>query len=80
MEDTGVLFRLSVGPPLHPSHDLGEFDDEREHTIKLPLGRTKALVLKLERIIVSKKAPGREKDKLVLGALSDTLRAIRGRE
>jgi hypothetical protein len=61
-------------------HGLGGFDDEREHTIKVPLGRTKVLVLKLERIIASKKATGREKDKLVLGVLSDALRAIRERE
>ena len=61
-------------------HGLGKFDDEREHTIKVPLGRTKVLVLNLERIIASKKATGREKDKLVLGVLSDALRAIRERK
>ena len=59
---------------------LGAFDDEREHTIKVPLGRTKVLVLNLERIIASKKATGRQKDKLVLGVLSDALRAIRDDE
>lgn len=59
---------------------LGAFDDEREHAIKIPLGRTKILVLDLERIIVSKKATGRQKDKLVLGVLSDALKAIRDRE
>jgi hypothetical protein len=36
-------------------------------------------VLKLERIIASKKAAGREKDKIVLGVLSDALKAIRER-
>jgi hypothetical protein len=59
---------------------LGAFDEEREHTIKVPLGRTKVLVLDLERIIVSKKATGRNKDKLVLGVLSDALKAIRDPE
>lgn len=60
-------------------HGLGEFDSERDHTIKVSLGRTKILVLKLERIIASKKATGREKDKLVLAVLSDALKAIRER-
>ena len=61
-------------------HGLGEFDEERENTIKVPLGRIKIPVLKLERIIASKKATGREKDKIVLGVLSDALKAIRERE
>ena len=43
---------------------LGEFDEEKKHAIKVPIGRTKVLVLKLERIIASKKAAGREKDRL----------------
>jgi hypothetical protein len=60
-------------------HGLGSYDDEREHTIKVPLGRTKVTVLKLERIIASKKATGRKKDKIVLDVLSDALRAIRKR-
>jgi hypothetical protein len=59
---------------------LGTFDEEREHTLKVPLGRTKVLVLQLERIIASKKATGRDKDKLALGVLSDALKAIRDRE
>jgi hypothetical protein len=59
---------------------LDGFDEELEHTIKVPLGRIKVLVLKLERIIVSKKASGREKDKLVLKVLSDALKAIQERE
>lgn len=61
-------------------HGLGAFDDERKHAVKIPLGRIKVLVLKLERIIASKKATGREKDKLVLKVLSDALKAIRERE
>ena len=61
-------------------HGLGEFEDERKNTIKIPLGRIKVLALKLERIIVSKKAAGRKKDKLVLIVLSDTLKTIRERE
>ena len=61
-------------------HGLGEFDVERKNTVKIPLGRTKVHVLKLERIIASKKATGRKKDKLVLKVLSDALKAIQERE
>jgi hypothetical protein len=61
-------------------HGLGEFDDERENTIKVQLGRFKVRVLKLERIIASKKATGRSKDKLVLKVLSDALKTIQERE
>lgn len=61
-------------------HGIGTFEEESKHTIKVPLGRTKIPVLKLERIIVSKKATGRTKDKLVLKALSDALKTIRDRE
>ena len=61
-------------------HGLGEFDDELKHTIKIPLGRIKVFVLKLERIIASKKATGRKKDKLVLKVLSDALKTIQERE
>ena len=38
------------------------------------------IVLKLERIIASKKATGREKDKLVLKVLSDALKTIQERK
>ena len=61
-------------------HGLGEFADEVENTIKVPIGRMKVLVLKLERIIASKKATGRDKDKLVLKVLVDALKTIRERE
>ncbi len=59
---------------------LGEFDEERKHAIKVPLGRTKVLVLKLERIIASKEAAAREKDRLVLKVLTDALKTIKGRK
>ena len=61
-------------------HGLGEYEDELEHTIKIPVGRMKVLVLKLERIIASKKAAGRKKDKLVLKVLADALKTIKERE
>jgi len=59
---------------------LGEFEEEEKHAIKMPFGRTKVLVLGLERIIASKKAAGREKDRIVLRVLTDALKAIRERE
>ena len=59
---------------------LGEFDEEKKYAIKIPLGRTKVLVLNLERIIASKEAAGRNKDRLVLKVLSDALKAIQERE
>ena len=59
---------------------LGEFDEEKKNAIKIPLGRVKVLALKLERIIVSEKAAGREKDRLVLKVLSDALKTIQERE
>lgn len=59
---------------------LDEFDEEKKNTIKIPLGRIKVLALKLERIIVSKAAAGREKDRLVMKVLSDALIAIQEHE
>lgn len=61
-------------------HGLGEFDEERDNTVRIALGRTKIPVLKLERIIASKKATGRQKDKLALSVLRDVLKTIRERE
>ncbi len=57
-------------------HGLRSFGHEKRHAIDVPLGRFKVKVLGLERIIKSKRATGRQKDKLVLPVLSDTLKAI----
>lgn len=54
-------------------HGLQDFDKERANTIQVPLGRVKVRVLTLERIIKSKRAAGRPKDKLALRVLSDAL-------
>ena len=61
-------------------HGLGDFDQERRHTLGVPLGRFKIPALKLERVMVSKKATGREKDKLAIKVLNDAIKAIRQRE
>jgi hypothetical protein len=58
---------------------LDDFDRERERALRIPLGRFKVTVLALERIMASKRAVGREKDKLVLPALASALLAIRKR-
>jgi hypothetical protein len=60
-------------------HGLGGFDQELNNTIKVPLGRFRIPVLKLERILASKRAAGRPKDTLVLHVLRDALAATRGR-
>ena len=60
-------------------HGLGPFDKERVHCLCIPLGRQKVPVLSLDRIIKSKKATGRQKDKLVLPVLTDTLTVIKER-
>ncbi len=57
-------------------HGLGSFVEERRHAIRIPLGDFRIAVLSLERIIASKRALGRPKDKLVLPVLSDACRTI----
>ena len=61
-------------------HGLGTFDEEQPHILKLPLGRFKIPVLSLDRIIASKKAAGRDKDKLALKVLMDSLAVIEARK
>ena len=60
-------------------HGLGPFEKEIIHCLRIPLGRQKVPVLSLDRIIKSKKATGRQKDKLVLPVLADTLTVIKER-
>ena len=60
-------------------HGLDEFEKERKNTIKVPLGRIKVEVLKLERIITSKKVTNRKKDRIVLPVLLDAMAVIRNR-
>lgn len=59
-------------------HGLEEYEKEKQHTIKVSIGRLKIRVLALERIIRSKEATGRERDRLALPVLRDALIAIRG--
>jgi hypothetical protein len=58
-------------------HGLESFEHEKNNTLTVDLGNIKFLVLSLERIIKSKKATGRQKDKIVLPVLKDALIAIK---
>jgi len=57
-------------------HGLEVFSKEMKNTIDVDLGTTSVKVLKLERIIKSKEAVGRQKDKLILPVLKDALNTI----
>ena len=56
---------------------LGPFKQGKKYALDVPLHKTKVAVLGLERIIKSKKATGRPKDKLAVPVLQDALIAIR---
>jgi len=52
---------------------LGGFADEIKHCVEIPLGRQKLQVLALERVLASKIAANRAKDKLTIPVLRDAL-------
>jgi hypothetical protein len=54
---------------------LGTFASELKHCVDVPLGRHKLKVLSLERILVSKLAANRAKDRLTIPVLRDALAA-----
>ena len=54
---------------------LGSFADEIKNCVEIPLGRQKLKVLSLERILASKIAAHRAKDKLTIPVLRDALAA-----
>jgi hypothetical protein len=54
---------------------LGAFADEVKNCVEISLGRQKLKVLSLERIIASKIATNRAKDKLTILVLRDALAA-----
>ena len=54
---------------------LGTFADEVKNCVEISLGRQKLKVLSLERILVSKLAANRPKDKLTIPVLRDALAA-----
>jgi hypothetical protein len=54
---------------------LGTFADEIKNCVEIPLGRRRLNVLSLERILASKIAANRPKDKLTIPVLRDALAA-----
>lgn len=59
---------------------LDRFQKEEKRTIKIPLGKWKIKVLPLDRIIKSKEAAGREKDKMSLKVLKDTWKTLQSKK
>lgn len=57
-------------------HGLKDFQTEWENTAEISLRGAKVRVLKLDRIIKSKKAAGRDKDRLAIPVLEDALAII----
>ena len=55
---------------------LGKFDDEILHALDIRLGRLRLKVLSLERILASKTAANRPKDRLVIPVLQNVLRTV----
>jgi hypothetical protein len=55
---------------------LGTFAEEIKNCVEISLGRQKLMVLSLERILVSKIAANRAKDKLTIPVLRDALAAM----
>ena len=58
---------------------IGGFDEEIEDALNVRIGRTNVKVLRLSRIIASKKAANRRKDRLVLPVLEDAAATLRER-
>jgi hypothetical protein len=61
-------------------HGLGTFAQEARRALRIPIGAVEVRVLPLARIIASKKATGRPKDRAILPALEDALRVLQSRK
>lgn len=55
---------------------LGEFADEWKRALEIKVGKLKLKVLPLERILASKQAANRPKDRRVIPVLQNTLRTL----
>jgi hypothetical protein len=55
---------------------LGEFGDEWKHSLEIRVGKLRLKVLPLERILASKQAANRPKDRRVIPVLQNTLRTM----
>ena len=56
-------------------HGLGSFDEERENTIQLAIDGVPVRVLRIDRILASKRATGRPKDRAQIPALEAAIAA-----
>jgi predicted nucleotidyltransferase len=61
-------------------HGLGAFDQEYAHSVEIVVDGVKLPVLRLERIIASKRAAGRAKDLAAIPALEEVLAVVRATE
>ena len=61
-------------------HGLGTFESEAERAVKITLGEVEVAVLPLDRIIVSKRATDRPKDRAILPVLEDALQILKDGE
>jgi hypothetical protein len=56
-------------------HGLGDFSEELPNCVDVALGRHRLKVLRVDRILASKRAANRAKDRLVIPVLEDSLAA-----
>lgn len=61
-------------------HGLDSFAREARRAVRIPIGAVEVRVLPLDRIIASKKATGRPKDRAILPALEDAWRVLQSRK
>lgn len=61
-------------------HGLGSFAQEARRALRIPVGSVEVRVLPLARVIASKKATDRPKDRAILPALEDALRVLQSRK
>jgi len=59
---------------------LGTFAEEMQHAREIQVGPLRLHVLDLERILVSKTATNRPKDRLVVPALQAAIRVVQSQE
>jgi hypothetical protein len=59
---------------------LGSFAQEARRALRVPVGPVEVRVLPLERVIASKKATDRPKDRAILPALEDALQVLQSRK
>ena len=59
---------------------LGKFADEWNHALEIKVGKLRLKVLPLERILASKQATNRPKDRRVIPVLQNTLRTLQSKQ